>query len=108
MSRKKSSCADCRNFHKDPDELPCSWCEYNASGFEINEKGWIPCSKRLPNEQEIEASYKPYFGSEFLVTIEGAGLAATLLFKDGVWTDDDGNWYSVVAWMPLPEPWEVE
>lgn len=41
---------------------------------------------------------------EFLVTIEGADKATTLYYSQtGVWFDEQGEPYKVVAWMPLPE-----
>ena len=53
---------------------------------------WIPTTERLPDQRE------------FLVTIEGADKATTLYYSQtGVWFDEQGEPYKVVAWMPLPE-----
>ena len=44
------------------------------------------------------------YAAEFLVTIEGADKATTLYYSQtGVWFDEQGEPYKVVAWMPLPE-----
>ena len=44
------------------------------------------------------------YAAEFLVTIEGADKATTLYYSQtGVWFDEQGELYKVVAWMPLPE-----
>lgn len=68
---------------------------------------WIPCSDRLPNECEFKKAYlrKKYI-AEFIVMIKGATRPTTLYFrKTGIWVDEDGIPYDVIAWMPLPEPY---
>ena len=70
---------------------------------------WIPCSERLPNEEEfIKAYCRNSYAAEFIVMIKGATLPTTLYFKNGSWTDMKGNYYNVVAWQPLPEPYKGE
>ena len=67
---------------------------------------WIPCSERLPNEEKfIKAYCRNIYAAEFIVMIKGATLPTTLYFKNGSWTDMEGNYYNVVAWQPLPEPY---
>lgn len=69
------------------------------------EHGWIPTTERLPNQREFIESYVRHaYAAEFLVTIEGADKATTLYYSQtGVWFDEQGEPYKVVAWMPLPE-----
>lgn len=63
--------------------------------------GWIPSKKHLPKAPEMEDEYP-----EFNVMIEGAKTPTTLQYShDGVWVDDYGNAYNVIAWQPLPEPY---
>ena len=63
--------------------------------------GWIPSNKHLPKAPEMEDEYP-----EFNVMIEGAKTPTTLQYShDGVWVDDYGNAYNVIAWQPLPEPY---
>lgn len=63
--------------------------------------GWIPVEERLPKAPEMEDEYP-----EFNVMIEGAKIPTTLQYSyDGVWIDDYGNAYNVIAWQPLPEPY---
>lgn len=70
---------------------------------------WIPCSERLPNEEKfIKAYCRNSYAAEFIVMIKGATLPTTLYFKNGSWTDMKGNYYNVVAWQPLPEPYKGE
>ena len=69
------------------------------------EHGWIPTTERLPDQREFIESYvRSAYAAEFLVTIEGAEKATTLYYSQtGVWFDETGEPYKVVAWMPLPE-----
>lgn len=69
---------------------------------------WVPVNERLPEE--------PWDGihdfddfPEYLVTIEGATVATVLAYcGNGEWWRE-GNFYNVVAWMPLPYAYrEVE
>ena len=63
--------------------------------------GWIPVEERMPEAPEMEDEYP-----EFNVMIEGAKTPTTLQYShDGVWVDDYGNVYNVIAWQPLPEPY---
>ena len=66
---------------------------------------WIPTAERLPGHREfIEAYDSSNYGAAFLVTIEGAEKATILYYSQtGMWYDEQGNPYRVVAWMPLPE-----
>ena len=58
--------------------------------------GWIPTTERLPDQREFIESY--------VRTIEGADKATTLYYSQtGVWFDEQGEPYKVVAWMPIPE-----
>lgn len=63
--------------------------------------GWIPSKKHLPKAPEMEDEYP-----EFNVMIEGAKIPTTLQYShEGIWVDDYGNAYNVIAWQPLPEPY---
>lgn len=74
-----------------------------------SKNNWIPCSERLPSEEEfIKAYCRNSYAAEFIVMIKGATLPTTLYFKNGSWTDMKGNYYNVVAWQPLPEPYKGE
>ena len=68
---------------------------------------WIPCSERLPNENDY-----------YLVTLEngvvkilGYSTTQRTTYPKGFYYVKDGfSWrpvyHPVVAWMPLPKPWE--
>lgn len=75
---------------------------------EAENDGWIRTSERIPNEEEfIKAYCRNAYAAEFIVMIKGATLPTTLYFKNGSWTDMKGNYYNVVAWQPLPEPYRA-
>ena len=71
----------------------------NAPSIDIPQ--WIPCSERLPEEDE-----------EVLVCdVDGTMEVCDLeMFGEGrglKWTDKNGyeSWLDVIAWMPLPKPY---
>ena len=76
---------------------------------EAKNDGWIPCSERLPSEEEfIKAYCRNSYAAEFLVTIKGATRPTTLYFKNNSWFDEGRNYYKVVAWQPLPASYKGE
>lgn len=76
---------------------------------------WIPCSEQLPEEPEelpteddfIERMILDREFEEYNVTIYGASKATTLYYVgNGNWYDElSSEYYKVVAWQPLPEPY---
>lgn len=67
-------------------------------------KRWIPCSERLPRRNVNVLVYRP-------------GMAMPMLVDryEGYYGEDDDEWYegwaysrncTVIAWMPLPEPYK--
>ena len=65
-------------------------------------QGWIPCSERLPSVD----------GDAYLVTDycqqinrRRTRIAYCYANKDGFWSDTPKG-YEVIAWMPLPKPYE--
>ena len=90
-----------------------------------NKGEWIPCSERLPEE---EGKYLVTFGA-FAETINGEkiifgdidGSVSEIGYgcyeRDIFWNPTAFGWYdlatatpfdkrAIIAWMPLPEPWE--
>lgn len=74
------------------------------------EPGWIPCSERLPEEDHWLGGSGRQFSDEVLVSVANYD-------DEDIWTyisqTIDGEWMlelprhcKIVAWMPLPEPWE--
>lgn len=72
------------------------------------EDGWISVEERLPEvSRRIEEDDEC---PEYNVTIQGAEKSTTLKYSpdDSTWFDDLGYTYPVVAWRPLPEPYQPE
>ena len=57
---------------------------------------WIPTSERLPEQSD-----------EYIVQIYGDIEPTTLTFypDPADWMDEDGHYYKVIAWQPLPQPY---
>ena len=94
-----------------PDEFEIINQEYTRMAREISilrgRNRWIPAAERLPEEPEngmvdIEDL------TEYIVTIDGADAATVLRYAGyGDWYDDEAReFYRVIAWMPLPEPYK--
>lgn len=87
--------------------IHCSSKEDQDQTIELIKRfNWIPVSEHLPEVPEgIDDDDCP----EFNVTIKGADKATTLKYSpDGIWFDDSGEMYQVVAWKPLPDPYKPE
>lgn len=56
---------------------------------------WIPISERLPEDERYV----------LVTTVSGATTDAKYWHKEGLWVRDLAI-MSVIAWMPLPEPYK--
>ena len=66
--------------------------------------GWISVEERLPEEPPEEVDDEDNL-EEYIVMIEGAERPTTLRYAgDGTWWEE-GTYYPVIAWRPLPEPY---
>lgn len=66
--------------------------------------GWIPVSERLPKEPE-EGLTDLDECDEYIVMIENADIPTALNYVgDGEWYRD-GEFYNIIAWQPLPQPY---
>ena len=86
----------------------------------IEERKWIPCSERLPEEDYCTGRGIQHSESVLVTIVHHANdddvfvdMAYTV---DGKWQltypfDDDPDipkWCEIIAWMPLPEPYKGE
>lgn len=75
---------------------------------------WIPCSEQMPKEKDAGILKKlgtNRLSDYVIATVEVKGERMTVIIRthDGVWHWDKKYAfpdYKVVAWMPLPKPWE--
>lgn len=66
---------------------------------------WIPCSERLPKRQDSRNTILKMY------LVQGRFDRIYKGFRDenGVWKNEHGNIIKpVIAWMPLPEPYQKE
>ena len=79
---------------------------YNAAAEIIRkhmDDSWIPVEERLPEEDGF-----------YIATIDGeiAGQEESFVglaeFEDDFWVDDDIDYKCIIAWRPLPEPYQAE
>lgn len=69
--------------------------------------GWIPVDEELPPEPPEYVDDENDL-EEYIVMIDGAKIPTTLRYAgDGTWWED-GAYYHVIAWRPLPEPYHPE
>lgn len=76
--------------------------EYSVSEKNAHTDGWIPCSERLPEENKRYITTSDVCGDGEIETFD-------LYFDDGVWFVDKGCEAflgTVIAWQPLPEPYQ--
>ena len=84
-----------------PDALDYKWEKLIDAQPTIEAPTWIPCSERLPNNDE-----------EVIVSVEDD--RADNIFKytttawryGDVWVSDNERICGIIAWMPLPKPYE--
>ena len=70
----------------------------------VGSNGWIPVSERLPKEPE-EGLTDLDECDEYIVMIENADIPTALNYVgDGEWYRD-GEFYNIIAWQPLPQPY---
>ena len=76
---------------------------------------WIPCSERLPemHREDMEAEGEYYMISNPVIVTDGkqiyiAEYEEDIDYRYG-WHGFDGEDYdNIIAWMPLPEPYQPE
>ena len=114
---------DCPNGYSDTYDKACIIGVIEALPSAQPEHQWIPCSESLPEEHKsIWAKAKGTDRwSEAMWEKQSDEVIVTELFEDGTTRTDtacthDGEWYvkvrsvkrKIIAWMPLPEPYQAE
>ena len=76
-------------------------CYYICNAPTIDVPSWIPCSERLPNNDE-----------EVIVSVEDDRADNTFKYTTtawrygDVWVSDNERICGIIAWMPLPKPYK--
>ena len=77
-----------------------------------SEQRWVPVTERLPKEDHWLGGSGRQFSDEVLVSVTNYDdediwtyISQTI---DGEWALELPNHCKIIAWMPLPAPWEGE
>lgn len=77
--------------------------EYSSSEITNKSDGWITVSQRLPERQDSDCTFICFY----LVQGYFERIYKGFRNEDGEWVSERGNIINgVVAWMPLPEPYQ--
>lgn len=93
------SCTECEAYDKEKHHCPkfCYIIAETVKEIEENHNGWIPCSERLPEE-----SLNSVIGWD-----EYRNRCCFVQYYGGRWIlGNDIESVKVIAWMPLPEPYQ--
>ena len=108
-----STCPNCRYFdfcEIDLSSIDSASIERTVEGYAeangllehmhyVNDQKWIPVSERLPNRHQRVLCYFKYEPESPDIISENTYIGS------GMWMSESDK---VVAWMPLPEPYEGE
>lgn len=91
---------------KEKRDLSCTESQCESAQFSAR---WIPCSERLPKDDD----YKPFSyyedGVVFFCTKDGKVGFGWYYESTREWANEDDNTVgNVIAWMELPEPYMEE
>ena len=94
-------CGECEAYDKEKHHCPkfCKVIKETVKEIEENHNGWIPCSERMPEDEQVVIACK-YKSISIL----------RYSTKTNHWYELSGNWWwsanMVTAWQPLPEPYQ--
>ena len=92
-------CGECEAYNKEKHNCPkfCKVIKETVKEIEENNNGWIPCSERLPKYGEVVMCYCTNSGITIsCITHKGVKPSKSVRFGQ----------HSVIAWQPLPEPYQ--
>lgn len=92
-------CGDCEAYNKEKHHCPkfCKVIKETVKEIEENHNDWIACSERLPKYGEVVMCYCTNSGITIsCITHKGVKPSKSVRFGQ----------HSVIAWQPLPEPYQ--
>ena len=98
-------CDDCKEYDKERHCCP-RWnrvIRETVDDMKAAQPGWIPCSERLPEgEEKVIVSIHDDSG-DYAIDYSSSGWYVP---AGDFWVVENETNSRVIAWMPLPEPWE--
>ena len=79
--------------------------------YDIEYQRWIPCSERLPEDYTDVLVWFEYFRyGDYNCLYQTYGIGDYSTEYDSWMINHETGWHKlrVIAWMPLPKPWEGE
>ena len=106
-------CGECEAYDKEKHHCPkfCKVIKETVKEIEENHNGWIPTSERLPEEPKTNPVLEGKNLELYLVTTkygsnEQDKVYPFRAFWNGVNFTDGWHILDVIAWQPLPEPYQ--
>ena len=100
---------DIMRFPSAQPEYQCGECDAWNQYKNYSRQHWIPCSERLP--EEPYGCLVTVWDTNPITMDEFENILPYFVGWDGEqWNDADGEQcpFEVIAWMPLPEPYQEE
>lgn len=89
-------------------------CKYEETGLTPEEimdgkllTGWITVEEQLPKEPD-DGMIDMDGLKEYIVMIKGASVPTALYYAGGGEWYREGEFYKVLAWMPMPKPFNLQ
>lgn len=76
-----------------------------ANMSQLNNNGWIPCEKELPPQPKENPIFENKPLELYLATVKGSDYPWRA-FWNGKYFTDGWSRVDVIAWQPLPQPFE--
>ena len=92
-------CGDCEAYNKEKHYCPkfCNVIKETVKEIEANHNDWISCSERLPK-----------YGEVVMCSCTNSGITISCITHKGVKPSKSVRFgqHSVIAWQPLPQPYQ--
>jgi len=96
------------NHYKSESNTPhiIAGCEFAISALEEQlTNGWIPCKERQPEKSDIYLATFTEYGERYVERFYYSDIVG---WMTPVAWQDEGRIDEILAWQPLPKPWEGE
>ena len=113
-------CTDCKEYDSERHCCPRFNRVIREALKEVKKDDWVPCSERLPERDgEYLVTYEKGYAGDYGFDLVGIAPFEVDCEGFGIWQENfdlhtlgslGSDWVDipVIAWMPLPEPWEGE